>query len=114
MIIHRVEHNRLRLQRLQVHVCESRLERSRGLVLRRRPDSECVWLLPGRRIAHTIGLHYPVDVLFCDAGGTILRIEHALGPCRVAREKNARQVWQICAGGVSRWGWTVGDQIRPC
>lgn len=114
MIIFRVEHNRLRLQRLQVHVCENRLERSRGLVLRRRPGNECAWLLPGRRVAHTIGLHYPVDVLFCDAAGNILRIERELRPCRVARERNARQVWQLCAGGAERWGWNVGDQIRPC
>jgi len=114
MIIFRVEHNRLRLQRLQVHVCESGLERSRGLMLRRRPDVDCAWLLPGRRLVHTIGLHYAIDVLFCDAAGQILRIERALRPCRVARERRARQIWQLCAGGAERWGWNVGDQIRPC
>lgn len=114
MIIFRVEHNRLRLQRLQVHVCENSMERSRGLILRRRPGMDCAWMMPGRRFAHTIGLHFPVDVLFCDAGGRILRIERALRPCRVASERHARQVWQLCAGGVERWGWNVGDQIRPC
>ena len=114
MIIFRVEHNRLRLQRMQVHVCESALERSRGLILRRRPDADCAWMLPGRRVAHTVGLHFPVDVLFCDATGQILRIERALRPCRVARERRARQIWQLSAGGVERWGWNVGDWIRPC
>jgi uncharacterized membrane protein (UPF0127 family) len=114
VIIFRVEHNRHRLRRLQVQVCENRLERSRGLLLRRRPARDCAWLLPGCRTAHTIGLHYAIDVLFCDAGGRILRIERALGPCRIAREECARQVWQLCAGAADRWGWRVGDQIRPC
>ena len=114
MIIHRVEHNRHRLHRLQVHVCENRFERSRGLLLRRRPATDSAWLLPGRSIAHTIGLHYPIDVLFCDAGGQILRIERGLRPGRVAREPCARQIWQLCAGGAERWGWNLGDQIRPC
>jgi uncharacterized membrane protein (UPF0127 family) len=114
MIIFRVEHNRLRLPRMQVHVCENRLERGRGLLLRRRPDMECAWLLPGRRVAHTIGLHFRTDVLFCDATGQILRIERELPPCRVARERHARHVWQLCAGGVEHWGWNVGDWIRPC
>ena len=114
MIIFRVEHNRHRLRCLQVHVCENRLERSRGLLLRRRPATDCAWLLPGRSAAHTIGLHYAIDVLFCDEAGRILRIERALRPCRIAREHAARQVWQLRAGAADRWGWRVGDQIRPC
>ncbi len=114
MIVFRVEHNRHRLRLLQVHVCENRFERSRGLLLRRRPATDCAWLLPGRRTAHSIGLHYPTDVLFCDGTGRILKIVHGLRPCRMAREQRARQVWQLCAGAVKRWGWSVGDQIRPC
>ncbi len=96
-----------------MHVCENRIESSRGLLLRRRPATDCAWLVPGRTV-HTIGLHYSIDVLFCDGAGRILRIERALGPCRIAREQRARQVWQLCAGGVERWGWCVGDLIRPC
>jgi uncharacterized membrane protein (UPF0127 family) len=113
MIIFRVEHNRHRLRRLQVHVCENRFERGRGLLLRRRPAVDCAWLLPGR-VAHTIGLHFAIDVLFCDEAGRILRIERALRPCRITREQHARQVWQLRAGAVELWGWRVGDQLRPC
>jgi uncharacterized membrane protein (UPF0127 family) len=114
MIIFRVEHNRHRLRHLDVHVCESRFERGRGLLLRRRPAADCAWLLPGRRMAHTIGLHFAIDVLFCDGSGRILRIERALPPCRIARERQAQQIWQLRAGAVEQWGWSVGDQIRPC
>lgn len=114
MIIHRVEHNCHRLRRMQVHVCESRFERGRGLLLRRRPDEETAYLLPECHAVHTIGMHYRIDVLFCDEEGRILSIRERLGPCRIARQGGARHVWELVAGAARRWGWQVGDRIRPC
>jgi uncharacterized membrane protein (UPF0127 family) len=114
MIIFRVEHNRHRLRRLQVHVCETRLERGRGLLLRRRLDHETAWLLPRCRAVHTIGMHYRIDVLFCDREGRIVSIRENLAPCRIARDLAACHVWELEAGTVRRWGWQVGDRILPC
>ncbi len=74
MMICRVEHNRRRL-RMQVHVCESRFERGRGLLARRRPDHETAFLLRDCRAVHTVGLTYAIDVVFCDARGRIVRID---------------------------------------
>lgn len=113
MMICRVEHNRRRL-RMQVHVCDSRFERGRGLLFRRCPDRHTAWLLRDCRAVHTVGMSYPIDVLFCDATGRILRVEQGLRPCRVARERRAAQVWELAAGSVAHWGWRVGDEIQPC
>ncbi len=114
MIIFRIEHNRHRLRRMQVHVCETRLERGRGLLLRRRLDAETAYMLPRCRAVHTFGMHYRIDVLFCDAEGRILSIRESLGPCRVAAEPAASHVWELDAGTARRWGWSVGDRILPC
>lgn len=113
MIIFRVAHNRRRL-RMQVAVCESRLERGRGLLFRRRLAADAALLLRNCRAVHTVGLTYPIDVLFCDAGGRILRIEPRLAPCRFARESRAAQVWELDGGMAEQWGWRIGDEIRPC
>lgn len=113
MMVFRVEHNRRRL-RMQVHVCENRLEKGRGMLFRRRPGHDTAFLLRGCRAIHTIGMRFPIDVLFCDGTGRILRIEHGLVPCRVARERRASQVWELAAGGAQHWGWRVGDEIQPC
>jgi len=113
MMICRVEHNRRRL-RMQVHVCESRFERGRGLLLRPPPDLHTAFLLTHCRAIHTIGVGYPLDVLFCDEAGRILRIVTHLRPCRMARESRAKQVWELRAGAASHWGWRVGDAIAPC
>jgi len=114
MMIFRVEHNRHRLRRMQVHVCQTRFERGRGLLLRRRLDHENAWLLPGCRAVHTIGMHYRIDVLFCDEAGSIVSIRENLAPCRIARDAQASHVWELEAGTARRWGWRVGDRILPC
>jgi uncharacterized membrane protein (UPF0127 family) len=114
MMIFRVEHNRHRLQRLQVHVCESRLERGRGLLLRRRVDPDTALLLPNCRAIHTIGMRYRIDVIFCDSQGRILQVHENLAPCRVALRRDACHAWEVGAGMARRWGWNIGDVIRPC
>jgi uncharacterized protein len=113
MMVCRVEHNQRRVP-MQVHVCESRLERGRGLLLRRRPDIHTAFLLRNCGAVHTIGLAYPLDVLFCDGSGRILRIVSSLRPYRFARDGRARQVWELRAGAATHWGWRVGDAIMPC
>lgn len=114
MIIYRVEHNRHRLRRVQVQVCTNRFERGRGLLLRKRLDHDTAMLLPHCRAVHTVGMHYRIDVMFCDAHGRILRITENVGPCRVVHEPGAQHVWEVDAGTVRRWGWQIGDRILPC
>lgn len=113
MIIHRVEHNRRRLP-MHVHVCESPLERGRGLLLRRCPDPRTAYLLRRCSAIHTIGMTYAIDIVFCSGSGRILRIVKELGPFRVARHPEAAQVWELAAGATDRWNWRVGDEIGPC
>jgi hypothetical protein len=114
MMTFRVEHNHHRLRRLQVHVCESRFERGRGLLLRPRLDPDSALLLPNCRAVHTIGMHYPIDVIFCDRQGRILSVRERLGPCRIASEPAACHAWELRAGAARHWGWCVGDLLRPC
>lgn len=114
MMVFRVEHNHHRLRRLQVCVCETRFERGRGLLFRPRPDEETAFLLPHCRAVHTVGMHYRIDVVFCDSQGRIVSIRENLAPCRIAAERHACHAWEMTAGTVRQWGWQVGDRIRPC
>lgn len=113
MITHRIEHNRRRLP-MQVHVCESRIERGRGLLFRRCPDQRTAYLLRQCSGIHTVGLPFAIDIVFCDANGRILKIVRGLRPFRMARHADSCQVWELAAGGVAKWGWRVGDEIVPC
>ncbi|HYP80239.1 MAG TPA: DUF192 domain-containing protein [Steroidobacteraceae bacterium] len=113
MIIHRVEHNRRRLP-MHVHVCESRLERGRGLLLRRCPDQKTAYLLRNCSAIHTVGMTYPLDIVFCDEEGRILNIVRGLRPFRFIRQAGASVVWEMPAGAADLWGWHIGDRIAPC
>jgi uncharacterized protein len=113
MIVHRVTHNRRRLP-MHVHICETRFERGRGLLLRPCIDQRTAYLLKDCRAIHTVGMRYAVDVLFCDHTGRILEIVTALRPFRMARHKRATLVWELQAGAAARLGWQIGDEIAPC
>jgi uncharacterized protein len=113
MIVHRVEHNRRRL-RMHVHVCESGIERSRGLLLRRCPDQQTAFLLRRCSAVHTLGMAYPIDVVFCDATGRILRIQTRVRPWRFVSHPGAGSVWELRAGVTEQLGWKEGDWITPC
>lgn len=113
MIIFRVEHNRQRLP-VEVEICESMLERGRGLLLRRCPNRRTTMLLKPCSTVHTMGMVYRIDVLFCDDEGRILRIVEGLKPFRIATCPGATSVWEARAGFAADWGWQVGDRIMPC
>jgi uncharacterized protein len=113
MIIHRVEHNRRRMP-VDVEVCETVLERGRGLLLRRCPDRRAALLLKPCSTVHTLGMTYRIDVMFCDEEGRILRIVESLPPFRIAHCPGAHLAWEAGAGFAAHWGWQVGDRISPC
>ncbi len=113
MIIQRVEHNRRRL-RMHVHICETGVERTRGLLLRRCPDQQTAFLLRRCSAVHTMGMTYPIDVIFCDANGCILRIEMHVRPWRFVSHPGALSVWELRSGVANQLGWKEGDWIAPC
>lgn len=113
MRIFRVEHNRRRLP-MQVRVCESRLSRGRGLLLRRQLDVCTAYLLHPCSAVHTFGMRHAIDILFCDDDGRILEVVEGCRPWRMARRSGACSVWELRAGAIAHWGWRVGDRILPC
>lgn len=113
MMLARIEHNRRRLRTMTVGVCQSRLERARGLLLRRWGRGTALLLQPCNAI-HTWGMGYPLDLLFCDAQGRILHLVQDLPPWRFARCAQACSVWEFRAGAIGALGLRRGDVIRPC
>jgi uncharacterized membrane protein (UPF0127 family) len=99
---------------MHVYVCETGMERTRGLLLRRCPDKQTAFLLGHCSAVHTMGMTYPIDVIFCDAAGRIVHIETQVRPWRFVSHPGARAVWELGAGVVRRLGWKEGDWITPC
>ena len=70
-----------------------------GLAFRAEPPPDQALLFPRCRSVHTFGMRFPIDVVFLDARGNVLLIEHAVPPGRVVSHKRAAAVVEVAAGG---------------
>jgi uncharacterized membrane protein (UPF0127 family) len=90
-------------------VARTRADRRRGLLGRDRVDGTLV-LRPCRQV-HTFGMRCPVDVLWCDRRGKVLRMA-TLPPRRISRPVlRARFVIEAGAGAARTWGVRPGDVV---
>jgi uncharacterized protein len=76
---------------MDVVVARSRRARLLGLALRRRPPAHAL-LLPRCRSVHTFGMRFPLDLIWLDREGRVLRVDEAVPPCRVRSCRDAAAV----------------------
>jgi uncharacterized protein len=88
-------------------------ERAVGLLARGRirPD-EGLWIEKCSGI-HTIGMRAPIDVIFIDALGRVLRVHPRVHPFKVALVcREAQAVVELGAGAVDYNDILVGDRLE--
>ena len=93
-----------------VEVSTSWRSRARGLLGRERLEGALV-LQPCRSV-HTLGMRFPLDVAFCDADMTVVRV------ARMGRHRVSLPVWrsrtviEAEAGAFARWNLRPGDKLE--
>jgi hypothetical protein len=88
-------------------------ERTVGLLGRREPAevTGALVLRPCRQV-HTLGMHFPIDVAFCDRRGVVLRTV-TVSPWRVTRVVwRSGFVVEAAAGAFERWQLRAGDTVE--
>ena len=91
-------------------IATSRSERRRGLMGRDAVEIALV-LRPCRQV-HTFGMRIPIDIVWCDDEGRVLRVA-TVRPARITRVVlRARFVIEADAGASARWGLHVGDVLE--
>lgn len=71
-----------------------------------------MWLTPCAGI-HTIGMRFPIDVVFLDRRGMVRRIDVAVPPFRFRRAvRGTHSVLELPAGYTRRVQLRVGDRLR--
>jgi len=107
-----------------------RVERTQGLLasratLARTPWARLVGLLGRRelpdgealvfercRAIHTVGMRFPIDMVFVDRGWRVVAVRQAVGPGRlVGPIGRAWGVVELAAGSAARAGLETGDQL---
>jgi uncharacterized membrane protein (UPF0127 family) len=86
--------------------------RAKGWLGRPAPVAgEGLLLMPCKGI-HMIGMNYPIDVAFLDAGGIVVAIYADLEPWQRTRmHKNANSALELPAGTLVKTGTVVGDRL---
>ena len=84
-----------------------------GLIGRREfPADTGLWLHPCNGI-HTFGVRFPIDVLFLDGEGRILRTVSRLRYCRACGPmRKAKTIVELPAGTLTRLALRVGMRVE--
>ena len=75
-----------------------------------------LWIIPSRGI-HSIGMLFPIDLLFLDKGKQVVHLEEYVRPFRISRIcLKAESVLELPPHTIHRTGTRVGDllEIGPC
>ncbi len=87
--------------------------RMRGLIGRASLQPNEGLLLIGTKGIHTIGMRFPIDVLFLNEEGWVIHAIHALKPFHMSPYlKNAVMVIELPAGVLHETGTQAGDWIK--
>jgi len=93
-----------------VRLADTWWRRLRGFLFRPEPrPGEGILLAPCDAI-HTWGMTFPLDVIFLDGSGQVLKITEDLPPRRMCgRVHGAKYVLEVPAGTIRATGTLVGD-----
>lgn len=96
----------------EARVARRFLQRLRGLLgTDRLPEGAGLWIEPGGSV-HTFGMRYPIDVVFVDGGGCVLRVLPWLRPGRLGRApRGCRAVLELPAGRTQRQPVSAGERL---
>jgi uncharacterized protein len=84
--------------------------RARGLLGKQLGSSEALLLRPCKHI-HTVGMRYPIDVVFCDQGLRVLHVARSVAPNRFSRPVwRSRCAFELRAGAARMIA--AGDELQ--
>lgn len=88
--------------------------RLRGLLFRpalAADGSEALLIAPCASV-HTVGMGYPLDVVFLDAGDRVIGLRPHVAPWRACAQRGARSTLEFHHGVIERFAIRLGDVIE--
>ncbi len=96
-----------------VRIAHSHRDRMIGLLKEKALNDGEGLLLQGTRSIHTFGMRFPIDVIYLDAAGRVLRTIHSLPPNRIGPfRRGVRSVLEMRAGAIAQSQTQVGDFLK--
>jgi uncharacterized membrane protein (UPF0127 family) len=72
---------------------------------------EGLWIVPSEGV-HTVGMKFPIDIVFLSRTRTVLKTCHAVPKWRVALCLRAHSVLELPAGAIAASGTAPGHQLQ--
>lgn len=94
-----------------VEIAATRKARRRGLLGRDGLAAGAALLLAPCFAVHTAFMRFPIDVVFLDAAGNVLRVVTNMGPWRMASAFRAHVVVELGAGAIPTGELAAGDRL---
>ncbi len=94
--------------------CDTFLSRALGQLAAGKGERGRVWLLRPCSAVHTLWPAAPLDVVFCDHDGMIVRIVAPLRTRRWAGQRGAASVWEFPPGVTAQLALRRGDILGLC
>jgi uncharacterized membrane protein (UPF0127 family) len=107
--------NRQSFLGLDVRVADTHLARLRGLIGSKKLRTDGgVWLVPSQGI-HTIGMLFPIDVLYLDKEQRVIDLIEHLGPFRISPVRiRCESVLELPSRTIYESQTEVGDELLIC
>lgn len=90
----------------------SALERMRGLLARPPLSSGQGLLIQPCNAVHTVGMGYPIDVVFLDRGLAVMKVVAGLRPWRMAACRGASSTLELAAGDAKRLALRIAQRLE--
>jgi uncharacterized membrane protein (UPF0127 family) len=95
-----------------VEIANTSETRRRGLLGRESLEPSAALILVPCFSVHTAFMQFPIDVIFVDREGEVVRIVRNLEPWRVAASWAAHAVIELAAGVVGAGDVKIGDRLQ--
>ena len=97
---------------LSVTLADTHFQRLKGLVGKiRLKGDEGIWVVPSQGV-HTIGVLFPVDLIYLDEGDRVVQMEESFGTFRIGPvRKDCSSVLELPTRTIYSSQTRVGDQL---
>ena len=94
-----------------LEMADTRAARRKGLLGRDRLEPGSALMLTPCNAVHTVGMRFPIDVVFVDGRGRVRKIVRELPPWRMAASPLSRATIELPAGRADAEALLVGDRV---
>jgi uncharacterized membrane protein (UPF0127 family) len=94
-----------------IELADTRATRRKGLLGRDGLDSRAALIIRPCFSVHTAFMRFPIDVLFVDRAGTVVKVVRNLAAWRVAGAWGAHAAIELAAGAIPEGSIEAGDRL---